>query len=93
MAIPSSNTANNSKKAILNKPKIETAEQEMKAFQPNVEMILSKVCPAIMFPANRNPKLSPRAKYEINSRTTRRGTKPNGAPEGMKRAKNPIPCR
>lgn len=46
--------------------------------------ILSRVCPATRFANNRTPRLKARARYEISSIRTSKGTIPIGVPEGTK---------
>jgi hypothetical protein len=45
-----------------------------------------------MLAANLRPNETARAKYEINSIKTRRGSKPSGHPAGTNREKNLVPC-
>jgi hypothetical protein len=49
--------------------------------------ILSRVCPATMLANSRTPRLNARARYEINSIRTSRGTIPTGVPDGTKNEK------
>ena len=58
----------------------------------NPERILSRVCPATMLANSRTPRLKARAKYEINSIGTSRGTSPSGVPEGTKNEKKCTLC-
>ncbi len=48
--------------------------------------------PAIIFAANLNPREILRAKYEINSINTNKGSKAKGQPAGTKREKNLKLC-
>jgi len=50
------------------------------------------MCPESMFAANLNPKETFRARYDMNSIITKRGSNPKGQPAGTNKEKNFNPC-
>lgn len=58
----------------------------------NVLKIFRSVCPATMLAKRRTPRETARARYEISSISTSRGTSARGVPDGTKNAKKWIPC-
>ena len=54
--------------------------------------IFRSVCPATMLAKRRTPRETARARYEISSISTSRGTSARGVPDGTKNAKKWIPC-
>ena len=50
------------------------------------------MCPESMFAANLNPKETLRARYDMNSIITKRGSSPKGQPTGTNKEKNFNPC-
>ena len=58
----------------------------------NPERILSRVCPATVLANSRTPSEKARARYEISSIGTSRGTSHRGVPEGTKNEKKCTLC-
>ena len=54
--------------------------------------IFKSIWPAKILAANLNPRETLRARYEINSIKTNKGTKPKGQPAGTNKEKNFNPC-
>jgi len=91
-AIPSSNAENaimNAKGIILNKKK---RNPEVIILYVNPLKILSSMCPLKILAANLNPREILRARYEINSINTNKGSKLKGQPAGTNKEKNANPC-
>ena len=54
--------------------------------------IFNNICPEIILAPNLNPKETLRARYEINSISTKRGNNANGQPAGTNNEKKCSPC-
>ena len=55
--------------------------------------MLRSMCPLSTFAANLKPKETFLARYDINSISTRSGSKPKGHPLGTKSEKKPSLCK
>ena len=75
-----------------NKPRKKKIIPELIMLYVNPLKMFKSMWPANIFAANLSPKDTLRARYEINSIKTNKGTKPNGQPAGTNKEKNFKPC-
>ena len=91
-AIPNSSPENAIMNVKGNKPRKKKIIPELIMLYVNPLKMFKSMWPANIFAANLSPKDTLRARYEINSIKTNKGTKPNGQPAGTNKEKNFNPC-